>query len=582
VSLTYPLALLGLLSIPTIFIIHALYQKKKRQEVSTLFLIREISPYSPHGIRLKQLVQNPSLWLQVLALCLAIWLALGARWVQEDHLKKVAVVIDSSASMLAFYEKIPNNLEEVLSELDLGNDQIEWHLLSSHLEDPLLYKGNQLNQLYQRLSKKCFFRGVHDKQPALDAARRLVEESGEVIFFTDYEVKLKGRNHLVSLGEKIENVGFAGASVRQNLEGQWEWNVLIQNPNFKSVQREFRQINHAAQKIALKPNQVQSYKGPFPSDQDWIQFSLNHDGYRLDDELTLIKPSLKKCMVYLDESLNEISRLKKELKAIYGNSSFVNRDVAQLAIEQETIMGAGLHRVCFYKPKFKVKSSPLSCMGQNHVLVKNLSWQKLSMMLSQLGSAQIIQGDRVLVWHESHPLIFLRQVYDEEKGELLKELHCNFPYSSDFWDAPAFSVLFYRFVLSVLKEVPGRESKNVSLPAVIKFKPKVKSKIELIWDGKEVEEVLLKNTETYLIPIQSNKKTLEIKSGKETISRYAFQSVDAREGDFSNAETKILLQPKSIDVNKRTINHDDPYIPIWIFLMGSALIVDWSLRRRRS
>ena len=115
-TLLNPFGLLLLLSIPVIVLLHLFRQERRRQEVSSLFLWREVSDQQSRRIR-PQLLRNVNLLLQVLAAVIAA-LAL-AQPILTDTTgtgpPRMIVLVDTSASMAA--------VEDQVTRLDLAKNR---------------------------------------------------------------------------------------------------------------------------------------------------------------------------------------------------------------------------------------------------------------------------------------------------------------------------------------------------------------------------------------------------------------------------------------------------------------------------
>lgn len=100
IQLTYPWALLALLSIPIIIILHSLRPKRRTQIISTTLLWREALREQQRGLGLQKLLRDLSLLL-LLLFALAMSLGLSApQWLTRAGERHDSVVIlDTSASM---------------------------------------------------------------------------------------------------------------------------------------------------------------------------------------------------------------------------------------------------------------------------------------------------------------------------------------------------------------------------------------------------------------------------------------------------------------------------------------------------
>jgi hypothetical protein len=99
-QLINPIALLGLGLIPILILIHSLKPRPKQIEVTTLFLWREALKEKRGGFRIRRIMKNLPLLLQILAVTLATLALAKPVWIYSSQIKgNVILVLDTSASM---------------------------------------------------------------------------------------------------------------------------------------------------------------------------------------------------------------------------------------------------------------------------------------------------------------------------------------------------------------------------------------------------------------------------------------------------------------------------------------------------
>lgn len=86
---------------------------------------------STSGRRLDRLVNSVPLWLQILSVLLATWLLVQPRYVKAKSTQRIAIVLDSSASMRVFKEKIAPALEKEIPRLQGNAANVEIWILES-------------------------------------------------------------------------------------------------------------------------------------------------------------------------------------------------------------------------------------------------------------------------------------------------------------------------------------------------------------------------------------------------------------------------------------------------------------------
>ena len=127
--LSNPYGFLALIGIPAVLAIHFFQRRSKKVPVSTLFLLQQTQRESASGRRVERLLHSVPLWLQLLMVLLLTWLLIEPRYRNEESTQRIAVVLDSSASMAVFKEKALAKLEAELAGLRGNASGAEYFLL---------------------------------------------------------------------------------------------------------------------------------------------------------------------------------------------------------------------------------------------------------------------------------------------------------------------------------------------------------------------------------------------------------------------------------------------------------------------
>ena len=98
-------------------LIHFLQRKAKVVPVSTLFLLEKTMRESMSGRRFDRLMNSIPLWMQLLAVLLLTWLLVEPRYAKPRSVQRIAVVLDSSASMEPFRDRLATELAKQLPDL---------------------------------------------------------------------------------------------------------------------------------------------------------------------------------------------------------------------------------------------------------------------------------------------------------------------------------------------------------------------------------------------------------------------------------------------------------------------------------
>ena len=135
-TLAHPAALWCLLGLPVVLAIHFLQRRSRREVVTTLFLLQQMRRESETGNRFERLRSSIPLWLQLLMVLVLTWLLVGPRWMKKDAVQRIALVMDSSASMSAFRTETEAAVGAALGTLVSPLARVELTLLSSDPGQP--------------------------------------------------------------------------------------------------------------------------------------------------------------------------------------------------------------------------------------------------------------------------------------------------------------------------------------------------------------------------------------------------------------------------------------------------------------
>lgn len=229
-TFAHPAALWCLAALPVVVAIHFLQRRSQRQIITTLFLLQPWRRESEVGHRFERLRTSLPLLMQLLSVLVLTWLLAAPRWAHPDAVQRLALVLDSSASMTAFRPEAEQAVAEVLN-LRLPQVRAELALLVSDPSQPALYHGDSATDLLTALSRWQPDLGVHDVSPALRAGRELVTARGNLVLVTDHTSPqpLPWQATCVAVGHEKANVGWAGARVEER-EGQLHWRALCTIP----------------------------------------------------------------------------------------------------------------------------------------------------------------------------------------------------------------------------------------------------------------------------------------------------------------------------------------------------------------
>jgi len=173
-TLLNPLGLLALLAIPVIIAIHFLQRRAKHVPISTLFLLQKTQREASSGSKFDRLVNSVPLWLQLLIVVLLTWLLVQPRYVKSNSTQRIAIVIDSSASMSVFKESLREKLGAMIPELQGAAERVELWLLQSDVTRNRLYYGYDPEALLASLDQWTPTSGAIEPSHSLRIARYMV------------------------------------------------------------------------------------------------------------------------------------------------------------------------------------------------------------------------------------------------------------------------------------------------------------------------------------------------------------------------------------------------------------------------
>ncbi|RYD41042.1 MAG: hypothetical protein EOP85_13305 [Verrucomicrobiaceae bacterium] len=146
-TLANPLGLLALLGIPAVLAIHFLQRKAVELPVSTLFLLERTRRDAASGRRFERIIPSIPLWMQLLAVLLLAWFLAEPRIRKSGSVQRVALVLDTSASMGVFKKEAVARLMAALPGFQGPASALELTVMESAPSRPRLYAGSSLEEL---------------------------------------------------------------------------------------------------------------------------------------------------------------------------------------------------------------------------------------------------------------------------------------------------------------------------------------------------------------------------------------------------------------------------------------------------
>lgn len=584
-TLANPLGLLALLGIPAVLAIHFLQRKAVALPVSTLFLLERTHCGAASGRRLERIIPSIPLWMQLLAVLLLAWFLAEPRLQKSGSVQRIAVVLDSSASMGVFKNDAIARLTAELPGFQGPASTIELTVIESAPSRPRLYAGSSIDELKTVLEKWQPLDGLTDPTQALRLARSLVSREGTVIYLTDTPAdSLPFEARLIAVGDPVDNVGFTGVTFATE-EGALVWQALVRNYSKTAVDRTWS-IQTATsgtepRKIHLDPGALVTLQSAFPTDAKSVRLVLSPDRFPLDDTLPLVAPKPKSLALFTATSPAFADLTEKLLRALDAAIPTNDATTADLSITSydplDPVLPPG-NSVIFVEDSTRSGAYLKGgILAEPNPLLDNLNWQ--SLLVRKTIELDRLPSDTVLLWQDKRPLIFLREKPATKKSPPSRQLRFNFDLRlSNASNQPAFVVLLHRFAESIreAKIAPTSVNLETGQPIKITAAPDLPLQITATdLTGKPLSPPV----STSQAP--ATRCFLTIRQNETTLLDAAVFFADTREADFSacgKSDPAANANPSTIERHTQP----DPLWRVWILALVAALLVSWKFTAGRA
>lgn len=576
-----PAGFWALLGIPAILLIHFLQRQSQPLSISTLFLLENIDRRSLKGRKIDRLRNSLPLWLQLLCVLLLTWLLTEPRWLRGNVVHPIVFVLDSSASMEAFREEAAEAIGESVANFSKSSGEIALTLMESHAVGETLFSSDSASGLDAALAAWRPAAGAHSPEEALRVGRSVAGADGTLVYVTDHTEPSPGFGaKFLSVGEAIENVGFAGSTVDSSDE-EALWRASVRNYSSESQTRDWFAATDgqrtSARAITLAAGETRTLSGAFPEGTDRIQLALAPDRFSRDDTLFLVIPKPKPIVTAstvapgIAELTSEIvDSLENAPEAESGDTLdlvFTSYNplqpqdlpsVAVVFLDQEAV------------PKEFFGGS---VVASNHPLTEDLAWQGL--IARSTPSIPADDRDTTIVWQGDRPLVILRET------PAVQQLIFNFDIAhSNASRLPAFIVVIHRFVDRIRDRKIAPVAANTEL----------RQSLSLAFDASGEAPPLEISTDSgsRTIPLErarflrapDSPGFFRVGQGEQLLIDAAANFADTREADFSDAAAySDIGDLPTAAVRKRT--RPDPYWQIWLVGTVAVLLFSWWVLQRR-
>ncbi len=586
-----PLGLLALAGIPAVLAIHFFQNKTRRVEISTMFLIEDLTRESVRGGMWERIRNSPLLWLQLLAVLLLTWLLVQPMWLRSESVQQAIVILDSSVSMRPFLDKMNATLRHDVNKLAGAAARSEWTVIESDTARGTVYSGGEAGELLDAVAKWKPRSGHHDFQPAFQLARDLQRKNGVIVFVSNRRPEgLPAGMELLAVGEPIENCGFAGARV-DVVSNKTVWSALLMNYGKSAQQRRYHlEIGNSKtpdETVELEPGGIRAIRGEWPRGAAKCRLVLDPGRFALDDEMPLVLPQSKQLTAVFSASAETqpfIEKIAGSLDAVTQDTTgspdltFAFLRVGMAALPQNR---NGIFFLFDEKPRESLRSGLI--VADHHPLMNGITWQGL--LTRDEKGITATNSDRTLLWQGSTPLIFLR-----EYGRT-HQLVFNFDVAHANVDRlPAFVLLIRRFVETLRSEKIAFEARNVELHQPLEIAAKLSDEpVELV-EGRAVSPTPPSGAlGQRALPLPPGIASLrapdepgffEIRQGTKKLFEGASHFADTREADFKLTKSENTITARARELTIRN-SQRDMMTPLWLVLLAGTLLSGWAVAERR-
>ncbi|MFC7336304.1 BatA domain-containing protein [Haloferula chungangensis] len=597
ITLANPLGLWALLGIPAVLAIHFLQRQAVVLPITTLFLLEKTQRESASGRRFDRLMNSVPLWMQLLAVLLLTWLLAEPRYQKARSTQRVAIVLDSSASMSVIKDQVKERLIEALPDLQGPASALELTVLQSAPGRERIYTGSSIEELALAFDAWSPRDGLTDPSQAIRLARSIVAREGIVVYFTDTPPDaLPFDAQLVSLGEKIENVGITGLNF-ENKEGALVWSAIVRNYSQQKATRSWRLefpdgTSSEPQSFDIDPGSLISLQAAYPDQTERARLVLSEDKFALDDVFPMVAPRPKALSLHA-ATTPEFSKLSdrmiSSLDAITPSNDAATADLSLIAYDALDPMLPDGNAVVFVQDSTSAGSYLKGgIVAEEHPLVNGLNWQAL--LVRETIQLERLASDDVLLWQDARPLIFLRQLAAGPGEPVKLQLCFNFDLRlSNAASQPAFIVCLHRFIESIRDSKISGFSENLETGQPIQLAAltdtgdipaAVITAAQFDVSGKAIGQMDYPATPLLRFPAPLEPGFLKVTQGETELLDASLHFGDTREADFTHCASLDTLDTSTAEaVERHTV--EDHWWRAWVLLLIAALIVSWRFSKER-
>ncbi len=225
----FPLAFIGLISIPVVIFIYFFHKRFKPKIVSAIFLWPKQNVVSGSGIKLSNLIKNILLLLEIIMFTILVLAAAGPYCSNKNTVHNVTFILDTSASIGSMdsngetpKQRAIQQIAEYLKGYEPYNVKL---ILSGFIPRPVsadIRNGTELKNALENWDTDNIY---HSLIPAIQTAEQVTPENGSIIVITDSEPADYVQNEVTDdiqfrfFGKELDNIGITQAVRKQGYSG---------------------------------------------------------------------------------------------------------------------------------------------------------------------------------------------------------------------------------------------------------------------------------------------------------------------------------------------------------------------------
>ncbi|MGB0582662.1 MAG: vWA domain-containing protein [Limisphaerales bacterium] len=489
---TYPLALIGIVSLPVLAAIYLMRNRFRRKTVSSLFLWQLQERSKEGGVKVQNIQVPLIFFLELLILALLVIAATGPRWQLGSNIRPLVIVLDDSASMTATTSKgdVRANAMKALNEIVGRQRFLNYRIILAGQKARLLGSPMRTaDELQETLKEWHCHSAASDLSTAVAFAREISRDDAYVVLITDRappeQLADAPRLRWWSFGEANGNIGFV--NVARSLAEETD-RCLFEIRNFtddvRSTPLEVRAGGKLIQRkeIDLGTNATKRIVLNLPKDTPAVVATLGDDALPADNSAQLLSPLRKRVRVAVGI----------ENEALAG---LINRSLAATGLRAS--LSAAPHLILHDKPGVVAGSNTWAFEIHSHEDAKSLSDPFVIDTSHPLGRGLALNGTAWAAAPITNKSGFLPIITSGPQSLLAVNrdiigrhrifMNLN-PELSTVSRTPNLPILFYNLLEWRRAEMPGLEDVNFRPGTSVRIRTEGDS-LKLTHPGGQVEEL---------------------------------------------------------------------------------------------